>query len=111
MPPLHFTATAVARATTVITLGLAAGHALATDGTDVLRHNVKNVVVIYAENRSFDSLFGHFPGADGLSTVLDGKGQPTAAYVPQKDRDGQTVLRTLPQTWGGVTAPGITDCP
>jgi len=84
MPPLHFTATAVARATTVITLGLAAGHALATDGTDVLRHNVKNVVVIYAENRSFDSLFGHFPGADGLSTVLDGKGQPTAAYVPQK---------------------------
>lgn len=108
MPPLPFTATAVARAITAVTLGLAACHALAADGADTLRRNVKNVVVIYAENRSFDSLFGHFPGADGLSTVLDGKGQPTAAYVPQKDRDGRTVLRTLPPTWGGVTAPGST---
>lgn len=69
---------------------------------------VKNVVVIYAENRAFDNTFGNFPGAHGLSEVVDSNGKPTAAYVPQKDRDGSTVLATLPQTWGGVTAAGVT---
>ena len=27
---------------------------------------VRNIVVIYAENRSFDNLYGRFPGANGL---------------------------------------------
>ena len=27
---------------------------------------IKNVVVIYAENRGFDNLYGLFPGANGL---------------------------------------------
>ena len=74
--------------------------------TERLQTNVKNVVVIYAENRSFDSMFGNFPGANGLSAVLDSSGKATAAYVTQKDRDGSSVLSTLPQTWGGVTAGG-----
>ena len=69
---------------------------------------MQNVVVIYAENRSFDNLYGNFPGANGLSTVQNADGTATAAYAPQKDRDGTTVLATLPQTWGGVTAAGIT---
>ncbi len=73
-----------------------------------LQSKVQNIVVIYAENRSFDNLFGNFPGANGLGAVVDATGRPTTAYVPQKDRDGVTVLTTLPQTWGGVTAPGIT---
>jgi acid phosphatase len=76
--------------------------------TEQLQSKVKNIVVIYAENRSFDNLFGSFPRANGLSAVVDSTGRPTAAYVPQKDRDGVTVLPTLPQTWGGVTAPGVT---
>jgi acid phosphatase len=67
---------------------------------------IDNIVVIYAENRSFDGLFGDFPGANGLSTVVDSTGHPTTAYIPQKDRDGTTVLPKLPQTWAGVTAPG-----
>lgn len=67
---------------------------------------VQNVVVIYAENRAFDNLFGNFPGAHGLSEVVDATGRTTAAYVPQKDRDG-TVLASLPQTWGGVTAASV----
>jgi acid phosphatase len=78
------------------------------DATASLQANVKTIVVIYAENRSFDNLYGNFPGANGLSTVVDSTGKPTTAYVPQKDRDGATVLATLPQTWGNVTAPGIT---
>jgi len=76
------------------------------DVTAALQANVKTIVVIYAENRSFDNLFGAFPGANGLGAVLGADGKPTRAYVPQKDRDGKTVLATLPQTWGGVTARG-----
>lgn len=68
---------------------------------------VQNLVVIYAENRSFDNLFGNFPGAHGLSEVVDASGKATSAYVPQKDRDGKTTLASLPQTWGGVTAAGV----
>ncbi len=71
-----------------------------------LREKVQNIVVIYAENRSFDNLFGRFPGAEGLDTVLDAQGRPTPAYAPQRDRDGR-VLPVLPQSWGGVTAPGV----
>jgi acid phosphatase len=78
------------------------------DITAALQSKVKNVVVIYAENRSFDNLYGNFPGANGLSTVVDSSGKVTAAYVAQKDRDGSTVLATLPQTWTGVTAAGTT---
>jgi acid phosphatase len=78
------------------------------DTTAALQSKVSNIVVIYAENRSFDGLFGNFPGANGVSAVLDASGKPTAAYVPQKDRNGTTVLATLPPTWGGVTAPGVT---
>jgi acid phosphatase len=77
-----------------------------TDTTTALQTKVKNIVVIYAENRSFDNLFGNFPGANGLGTVVNADGTPTSAYIPQKDRDGTTVLATLPQTWNGVTAPG-----
>lgn len=69
---------------------------------------IQNVVVIYAENRSFDNLFGRFPGADGIAQVVDASGRPTATYTPQVDRDGKTVLANLPPTWGGVTAAGVT---
>lgn len=73
--------------------------------TRALRARVSTIVVIYAENRSFDALFGNFPHAAGLGEVLDARGQVLAAYRPQRDRDG-SVLPTLPPSWGGVTAPG-----
>jgi acid phosphatase len=41
-----------------------------------------------------------------LRAVVDAAGHPTAAYHPQRDRDG-SVLPVLPQTWGGVTAAGF----
>ncbi|HEY8975583.1 MAG TPA: acid phosphatase [Burkholderiaceae bacterium] len=75
------------------------------DTTAALQSKVQNIVVIYAENRSFDNLYGNFPGANGLSTVVDATGKTTAAYVPQVDRDG-SALATLPPTWGGVMMPG-----
>jgi acid phosphatase len=63
-----------------------------------LRAHVKNVVVIYLENRSFNNLFADFPG---LAAPL---ADAPAAAVQQRDRDG-SVLPTLPKTWGGVV-PG-----
>jgi acid phosphatase len=75
------------------------------DVTEALRHSIDTIVVIYAENRAFDNLYGNFPGAVGLGEVLDRDGQPRPAYVPQRDRDG-TVLPVLPPTWQGVTAAG-----
>jgi acid phosphatase len=74
--------------------------------TRALQRDVDTIVVIYAENRAFDNLYGNFPGARGLREVLGADGRPTAAYVPQVDRDGK-VLATLPPAWGGVTAPGF----
>ena len=73
--------------------------------TRALRDQVQTVVVIYAENRAFDNLYGNFPGASGLSDVLDARGHPLPTYMPQRDRDG-SIMPRLPPTWGGVTASG-----
>ncbi len=62
---------------------------------------IKHVVVIYAENRSFDNLYGRFPGVDGL-----GNANATSSFRIQKDRDG-SVLKVLPPVWGGLTAAGV----
>ena len=64
---------------------------------------IENVVVIYAENRSFNNLFANFPGAAGLAAK--GKKGAAPAFAPQKDRDG-SVLARLPPAWGGLTAAG-----
>jgi acid phosphatase len=60
-----------------------------------LKEHVKNVVVIYLENRSFNNLFADFPG---LAEPLSGVPAQAAA---QKDRDG-SVLPELPNIWGGM---------
>jgi phospholipase C len=60
---------------------------------------IENIVVLYAENRSFDNLYGLFPGANGLAGV-----GPEQAR--QLDRDG-TLLRELPPVWGGFTPAGF----
>ncbi len=67
-----------------------------------LNNNVKTIVVIYAENRGFDNLYGLFPGANGIPGVNQ---TSTGTAVAQKDFDG-SVLPTLPLTWTGVTAAG-----
>jgi acid phosphatase len=64
-----------------------------------LHDNVKTVVVIYAENRSFNNLFGNFPGVEKPLSSL----QP--ADYEQRDRDG-SLLANLPPAWGGVLQVG-----
>src|ERR1700748_3803436 len=61
---------------------------------------IETVVVIYAENRGFDHLYGYFPGANGLRRV-------TPRMSVQRDRDG-TILKELPPVWGGLTVKGVT---
>src|SRR5712691_1681512 len=36
---------------------------------------IKHIVIMVKENRSFDNLFGTFPGADGATTYTDPKGK------------------------------------
>jgi acid phosphatase len=77
------------------TVGFAGPGAAAGAGINA----IDNIVVIYAENRSFDNLYGSFPGANGLSGV-------TPAQSRQLDRDG-SVLKELPPVWDGLTAKGV----
>ena len=55
-----------------ITLGVAVSSAVAAGaspvapGQPLLRRDIKYVFILYQENRSFDSYFGTFPGAEGL---------------------------------------------
>lgn len=64
-----------------------------------LHDQVKTVVVIYAENRSFNNLFADFPGVEKPLSAL------SAADSQQRDRDA-SVLSTLPPAWGGVLQVG-----
>jgi acid phosphatase len=56
--------------------------------------------VIYLENRSFNNLYGMFPGAKGVANAL-----AAPATYQQLDRDG-TVMTKLPPVWsaGGASS-------
>ena len=60
---------------------------------------IDTIVVLYAENRSFDNLYGRFPGANGLADLAPDEGR-------QYDRDG-ALLPELPPVWGGLTPRGV----
>lgn len=77
---------------------LAAGPVSKTTADDLKR--IDTVVVIFAENRSFDNLYGSFPKANGVAKA-------SATARTQRDRDGK-VLKTLPPIWEGLTAKGVT---
>ncbi|MEA2770059.1 MAG: hypothetical protein QOD93_3021 [Acetobacteraceae bacterium] len=88
----------------LITLGL--GGLLAASEACAAPPNyddIQTIVVIYAENRSFDNLYGNFPGANGLVNA------PPAA-VTQLDRDGKP-MRGLPAIWGGTGAKVMQGAP
>jgi acid phosphatase len=77
----------------------AAPAAAAKSGTAVsdasLRKHIQHVVVLFAENRSFNNLFGGFPGLEQPLAKVP------AEALRQRDRDG-SVLATLPPIWGGM---------
>jgi acid phosphatase len=76
----------------------------ASKGNSSLR-KIETIVVIYAENRSFDNLYGLFPGANGI--FKDAAGNPNNLKAFQQvDRDGVTPFRTLPPVWNALGTSG-----
>src|SRR5262245_37278367 len=67
----------------------------ADPGMRALRQ-IDHIVVIYQENWSFGSLFGLFPGADGIANALDGNGN---LLFPQVSKTGAPIA-TLPAVKG-----------
>ena len=67
-------------------------------------HKIQHVVVIMQENRSFDSYFGTYPGADGIPM----RRRPAACVPELRDRQVRRPFHD-PQTCrtrGGPHAPG-----
>ncbi len=58
---------------------------------------LEHIVVIYLENRSFDSLFGLFPGANGIADINN--------TLPQVDQYGR-IYKSLPQVMNGKIVDG-----
>lgn len=75
---------------------LVAPTASAQSQTDALRQKINHVVVVYQENWSFDSLYGRFPGANGLAEA--------GAAAAQVDKDGN-LYPTLPQPMNTTFSP------
>src|SRR5258708_38401008 len=54
-----------------------------TSGNDI--HKIQHIIIIMQENRSFDSYFGTFPGADGIPMQ---NGVPTVCIPDPKTKTG-----------------------
>jgi phospholipase C len=76
---------------------LAAATPLAAARTPDPLNAIEHIVVIYAENRSFDNLYGLFPNADGIA-------QAPPEQTTQIDHDGKPLAR-LPPIWASKTTP------
>jgi phospholipase C len=81
---------------TAFLVGMAPTLSAQTNGLQKINH----IVVIYQENWSFDSLYGHFPGANGLDNA--------AATTAQVDKDGKPYT-TLPQPLNTSFTPAVPD--
>ncbi len=89
--------TAVKRLLIVVVGGLLAA-CVSSPSRPVPLEKLQHILVIYAENRSFDHLYGLFPGANGLSRA-------TAEQTIQVDHDGRP-FATLPPVWkSGASEP------
>ncbi|HWC46538.1 MAG TPA: alkaline phosphatase family protein, partial [Casimicrobiaceae bacterium] len=84
------------RLSALVAVALVAGCATPPTTQRAGLERIEHVIVIYAENRSFDNLYGLFPGANGIANA-------TPAQYTQVDRDGKP-LPHLPPVWKGNTA-------
>jgi phospholipase C len=56
------------------------------DGTPLGIHKIRHVVIIMQENRSFDSYFGTYPGADGIPGLAGNPGTLPCVPDPLRHR-------------------------
>src|SRR5437870_2344501 len=89
----------VLRVVTLAALLAPAGAAAAVRAAGPL-DEINHVIVIYQENWSFDSLYGEFPGANGLANA--------GANVRQVDKGGQPYA-ALPQPLDTNKKPAAAD--
>jgi phospholipase C len=61
---------------------------------------ISHIIVIYLENRSFDNLYGLFPGAEGIATL--------AEPLPQVDKNGK-IYDHLPPVMNTNKKPAVVD--
>jgi acid phosphatase len=83
---------------TLGTVALLAGCATPRAGDDFSARaaKIQNVVVIYAENHSFDNMYGMFPGANGVANA-------TPAQYTQLGHDGKPLPELV--VWGSDGKP------
>ncbi len=86
-PSFRFTLRAGALIAASALAGCAA-NAPAPAGADAALQRVKHVVVIFAENHSFDNMYGLFPGADGIANA-------TPEQTTQLDHDGKPLKELI----------------
>ena len=90
-PCTDFSTTARRQARRILVLGIAAALAGCASQPSAQKdplQQIQNVVVIYAENHSFDNIYGLFPGANGLAKA-------TPEQKLQLDHDGKPLKELL----------------
>ncbi|MBL0086974.1 MAG: acid phosphatase [Ideonella sp.] len=108
-PTTHPVLLALAASGLLLTAGcgaptLEASAAPAPAGVAPALQRVKHLVVIYAENHSFDNLYGLFPGADGIANA-------TAEQRTQLDHDGKPLPELIVFGNDGKPAAGFPRMP
>jgi len=63
-------------------------------------NKINHIIIVYQENWSFDSLYGKFPGANGLANA--------SSTIPQVDKNG-TPITVLPQPINNNVSPAVPD--
>ncbi|HUL10466.1 MAG TPA: acid phosphatase [Candidatus Acidoferrum sp.] len=91
-----FRSVAVTALSALAALGAACAQTQAAEGIEKIDH----ILVIYMENRSFDNLYGLFPGANGLAQAGE--------MATQVDKDGKP-YQTLPAVIDTTKKPPAAD--
>src|ERR671938_733459 len=93
---MHIRHGALTAAFVSVVLGISAA---AAQTPDAKLANIGHIVIIFEENRSFDNMFGLFPGANGLEAARDS--------APQVDRDGRPYEFLPPVMNSNLNPPAI----
>jgi phospholipase C len=71
------------------------------DETPLAIHKIRHVVIIMQENRSFDSYFGTYPGADGIPGLAGNPGSVPCLPDPKRGRCVRPYHSTKAINFGG----------
>src|SRR5438128_1820085 len=71
------------------------------DGTPLGIHKIRHVIIIMQENRSFDSYFGTYPGADGIPGLAGHPGTVPCLPDPNRHHCVHPYHNSNTTDWGG----------